>query len=130
MDEFTCDAFANRDHPIPVVSFEGDEDLSAEEEDVADEGIKMARIQKHGRNGRGTSKKAQQMASAKGVGVQDRLLEKYILHSPNGQRSRLKDFQAPSTSDTHRGPALLPRGSFPESRLHSKTVLLPPDHVS
>ena len=36
MDEFTVDAFVNRDDPIPVISFDAAEDLSDEVDDVSD----------------------------------------------------------------------------------------------
>jgi hypothetical protein len=77
MDEFTVDAFVNRDDPIPVISFDPVEDLSDEEEDfpAAEGGRKRDRLKKHVKD---NIQKARGKAADTGTGIQDRLMEKYI----------------------------------------------------
>jgi hypothetical protein len=77
MDEFTADAFVNRDDPIPVISFDPVEDLSDEEEDspAAERDRKRDRLKKHVKD---NIQKARGKAAGTGTGMQDRLMEKYI----------------------------------------------------
>ena len=77
MDEFTADAFVNRDDPIPVISFDPVEDLSDEEEDApaAERDRKRDRLKKHVKD---NIQKARGKAAETGTGMQDRLMEKYI----------------------------------------------------
>ncbi|PBP20388.1 integral peroxisomal membrane peroxin [Diplocarpon rosae] len=80
MDEYTFDAFANRDDPIPVISFNSRDSLS----DAADDGDNVAddrkgdHIRRHGKHLKENVKKGYQKASSAGPGMQDRLLEKLL----------------------------------------------------
>jgi len=78
MDEFTVDAFVNRDDPIPVISFDAAEDLSDEVDDVSDVDRKRDRFRRRGKDVKENIKKVQQRASETGSSIQDRLLEKYL----------------------------------------------------
>jgi len=73
MDEFTADAFVNRDEPIPVIVF--DHDLSDEAESDGGRERKRDRLKKHTSNMKENIKKR---TSDTGTSLQDRLLEKYI----------------------------------------------------
>jgi hypothetical protein len=76
MDEFAIDAFANRDDPIPVITFDRTGDLSDHEgTKVADKRSKKRGIKKILPK-LGTEEKIS-TASDVGQTVQDRLLEKY-----------------------------------------------------
>jgi hypothetical protein len=78
MDEFTVDAFVNRDDPIPVISFDPVEDLSDEVEDppaATERDRKRDRLKKHVKD---NIQKARGKAAETGTGMQDRLMEKYI----------------------------------------------------
>ncbi|TVY65649.1 Peroxisomal membrane protein PEX29, partial [Lachnellula suecica] len=79
MDEYTPDAFVNRDEPIPVVVLDhpDDHDLSDESDAIPDD-RKRDRLRQHGKNLRDNFKKAQDKASDKGSSIQDRLLEKLL----------------------------------------------------
>lgn len=73
MDEFTIDAFVNRDDPIPVISFDPQNDLSDEANDSAsDSERKRDRLKKHGKN----LKENIRNVTGKGSSMQDRILEK------------------------------------------------------
>lgn len=73
MDEFTVDAFVNRDDPIPVISFDPQNDLSDEANDSAsDSERRRDRLKKHGKN----LKENIRNATGKGSSMQDRILEK------------------------------------------------------
>jgi hypothetical protein len=79
MDEFTVDAFVNRDDPIPVISFEPSEDLSDEaEQSPSGPERKRDRFKQHGKTLKENLKKAQGKATETGSSVQDRLIEKYV----------------------------------------------------
>jgi len=82
MDEFTVDAFVNRDEPIPVVQLDHQDDLSEEADGSSDE-RKRDRLKQHGRNIKENIKKVHDKAADRGSSMQDRLLEKYILHYPS-----------------------------------------------
>ena len=77
MDEFTVDAFVNRDEPIPVISFDRHDNLSEtesvgqEEKDAQRRGLRRGLKDRFHRatNSSGTG--------SEGVSMQDRLLEKY-----------------------------------------------------
>ncbi len=77
MDEFTVDAFVNRDDPIPVISFDTNEDLSDEPEPATQE-RKRGRLLQHGKNLKENFRNAQGKAAETGSSMQDRLLEKYV----------------------------------------------------
>lgn len=75
MDEYTVDAFVNRDDPIPVITFDRDEDLAGADGD--------AESVAKGSKGRGLRaglkdklQKAGVKASEGGMSMQDRLLER------------------------------------------------------
>jgi hypothetical protein len=77
MDEFTVDAFVNRDEPIPVVVLDPQDDAS-EEADASSDERRGGRLRQHGRNIKENIKKAQEKASDRGSSMQDRLLEKHV----------------------------------------------------
>lgn len=77
MDEFTADAFVNRDDPIPVISFEAREYFSDDGDDASDVDHKRDRIRRRGKDVKENTKKGHQRASETGSSMQDRLLEKY-----------------------------------------------------
>lgn len=80
MDEFTVDAFVNRDEPIPVVVLDPRDDAS-EEADASSDERRTGRLRQHGRNIKENIKKVGEKASDRGSSMQDRLLEKYVLSS-------------------------------------------------
>lgn len=72
MDEFTADAFANRDDPIPLLVVD-DVDLS---DTPSDRERKRDKFRLHGNRFKENLKKAQSRPAEIGASVQDRLLEK------------------------------------------------------
>jgi hypothetical protein len=73
MDEFTIDAFANRDEAIPLISFDVEDDLSDEVEGGSSEASRKQDILKgHGKN------KKENIRST-GTSMQDRILEKWAM---------------------------------------------------
>jgi len=80
MDEFTVDAFVNRGDPIPVISFDTNEDFFDEPEPATPE-RKRDKILQHGKNLKDNFRNVQGKASETGSSMQDRLLEKYV-HGP------------------------------------------------
>jgi hypothetical protein len=77
MDEFTVDAFVNRDDPIPVISFDINNDLSDESEPLpSSPERKRDKLLQHGKNLKDNFKGVQGKASETGSSMQDRLLEK------------------------------------------------------
>ena len=74
MDEFTVDAFVNRDEPIPVITFDPTEDLS--DDDPAQPERKRDRLRRHASNMKENVRKAQGKVAETGTSMQDRLLEK------------------------------------------------------
>jgi hypothetical protein len=80
MDEFTADAFVNRDEPIPVAVFAPADNQSDEDyDDGTQPERKRDRLRRHAANIKETVQKAQGKASETGSSMQDRLLEKCIL---------------------------------------------------
>jgi hypothetical protein len=84
MSEYSYEAFANRDEPVPVVSLEGrpDDELSNDEDEdqfeaPADE-RKRERIWRQGKSLRDTFKNTKEKVSERNASMQDRLLEKYV----------------------------------------------------
>jgi hypothetical protein len=84
MDEYSYEAFANRDEPVPVVSLEGrlDDELSNDEHDdqfeaPADE-RKRDRMWRQGKTLRDTFKNTKEKVTERNATMQDRLLEKYV----------------------------------------------------
>jgi hypothetical protein len=75
MDEFTVDAFVDRDEPIPVVVLDPADDLSADDSPFERE-RKRDRLKQHGRNIKENLRKVHGKAAETGSGMQDRLLEK------------------------------------------------------
>jgi hypothetical protein len=69
MDEFTVDAFVNRDEPIPVISFDSRDDLSDEADEPSDIERKHDRLRRHGKN-------IKDNVRSTGTSMQDRILEK------------------------------------------------------
>lgn len=78
MDEFTVDAFVNRDDPIPVISFDQTDDLSDEAEVPSTPERKRDKLLQHGKNLKDNFRNAHGKASETGSSMQDRLLEKYV----------------------------------------------------
>ena len=80
MDEFTVDAFVNRDEPIPVVVLDSAEDISDEAAYSSTDGTtptrKRDRLKRHASNMKENMKKAHGKATETGTSMQDRLLEK------------------------------------------------------
>ncbi|KAF8855138.1 Pex24p-domain-containing protein [Acephala macrosclerotiorum] len=75
MDEFTVDAFVNRDDPIPVISFDPQNDLSDEANNSAsDSERRRDRLKNHGKN----LKENIRNVTGKGSSMQDRILEKLL----------------------------------------------------
>ena len=72
MDEFTVDAFVNRDEPIPILVV--DADLS---DSLSDRERTRDRLKAQGKTIKDSFKKVQGKASDTGSSMQDRLLEKY-----------------------------------------------------
>lgn len=73
MDEFTVNAFANRDEAIPLISFDAEDDLSDEVEGDPSEPARKRDIFKgHGKN------KKENIRST-GTSMQDRILEKWAI---------------------------------------------------
>lgn len=70
MDEFTADAFANRDDPIPVMQIDPHDDLSEGEESPTER--TRERLRKHVKNFNDHLRKK----SEPGFSMQDRLMEK------------------------------------------------------
>jgi hypothetical protein len=70
MDEFTVDAFANRDEPIPVLSFGHEDDLSDEGDGLSSPGRKRDILRRHG-------KSLKENLRSTGSSMQDRILEKW-----------------------------------------------------
>lgn len=68
MDDFSVDAFVNRDDPIPVISF-GPRDEISEEETAAEVERKRDALKRHGKN-------IKDNFISTGTSMQDRLLEK------------------------------------------------------
>ncbi|OWO97626.1 hypothetical protein B2J93_2744 [Marssonina coronariae] len=102
MDEFTYDAFANRDDPIPVISFDSRDALSDdadEREHVADD-CNSEPVRRHRKDSKENMKKKHQKASSAGSSMQDRLLEKLLqqvipiedLSSSRAEASPIADF--------------------------------------
>jgi hypothetical protein len=77
MDEFTVDAFVNRDDPIPVISFDMNDDLSDEAEPATPE-RKRDKLLQHGKNLKDNFRNAQGKPFETGSSMQDRLLEKFV----------------------------------------------------
>jgi hypothetical protein len=82
MDEFTVDAFVNRDDPVPVITFERDEDFSGDEGEmeVDPRDGKRRGLKKHlsKSNLKDRFRKVTGKSSESGTSIQDRLLEKYV----------------------------------------------------
>lgn len=77
MDDFTIDAFANRDDPIPVISFDHQNDLSDEVEgELSESERKRDRLLRHGKNLKENMRKVTGKGSEIGTSMQDRILEK------------------------------------------------------
>ena len=79
MDEFTADAFVNRDEPIPVVVLDPADDLSDEAlGDPTQPERKRDQMRRHASNMKENVRKAQGKVSETGASMQNQLLEKYI----------------------------------------------------
>lgn len=81
MDEFTANAFANRDDPIPVIRLDPTDDLDDDAEGangVSKKEGTRERLRRHKSELKENFKKAHSKASETSASVQDRLLEKYV----------------------------------------------------
>jgi hypothetical protein len=77
MDEFTADAFVNRDEPIPLLVVEPAEPAEPSDFDTPSERErKRDRLKTHGKSFKENLRKAQGKATETGSSMQDRLLEK------------------------------------------------------
>jgi hypothetical protein len=74
MDEYTADAFVNRDDPIPVIVFDGSDGLSDEHEELDVKEGKRQRLRKH--LSKQNIKHKMTRAHEAGSSMQDRLLER------------------------------------------------------
>ena len=84
MDEFTVDAFVNRDEPIPVGVLDPADNLSDEVlDDPTQPERKRDRLRRHASNMKENVRKAQGKVSETGTSMQDRLLDKYIYSTPS-----------------------------------------------
>ena len=80
MDEYTDEAFANRDEAIPIVSFDNDHLEPPSEISTPDHKKgKRERLRDHGSNLKDKLSAATRRGSDAGPSIQDRLLEKYQL---------------------------------------------------
>lgn len=82
MDEFTVDAFVNRDDPIPLILFGGNSESTGDEGEIeadSNDGKKRG-PKKHlsKSNLKDKFRKATGKSSESSTSIQDRLLEKYI----------------------------------------------------
>lgn len=91
MDEFTADALVNRDAPIPVVVIDrhedghsSDDDLAGQSSDVPSDERKRNRFMRHGKSLKDNLKKTRERVSEHNTSMQDRLLEKSVYPSWNG----------------------------------------------
>jgi len=78
MDEFTVDAFVNRGDPIPVISFDENDELSDEAEPSTPDQRKRDKLLQKGKNLKDNFRNTQGKVSDAGSSMQDRLLEKYV----------------------------------------------------
>jgi hypothetical protein len=81
MDEFTVDAFVNRDDPVPVISLDRSGEFSGDDGEIEVESNNGKRLdlKKHLRsNIKEKFRKATGKGSESGTSIQDRLLEKYV----------------------------------------------------
>lgn len=78
MDEFTADAFVNRDDPVPVISLDRAGEFSGDEGEmeVGSNDGKKKHLSKS--NIKDKFRKATGKSSESGTSIQDRLLEKYV----------------------------------------------------
>lgn len=85
MEEFTINAFANRDEAIPLISFDDEDDLSDEVDGGAAETTRKRDIFKgHGKNKKENIRPA-------GASMQDRILEKWAMTPPDWSASINRD---------------------------------------
>ena len=86
MDEFTVDAFVNRDDPVPVVALDQHGDFSGDEEgDAESRSGTRRKLRDHLSKSNMTDRfrKATGKPAEPGRSMQDRLLEKYVLGASN-----------------------------------------------
>jgi hypothetical protein len=85
MDEFTVDAFVNRDDPIPVIPFDRAGEFEGDEGEMEVDSNHGARrdLKSHlsKSNIKDKFRKATGKSSESGASIQDRLLEKYVCMS-------------------------------------------------
>ncbi len=82
MDEWTYEAFANRDDPIPVVSFDNTDDLSENVETgegKVEKGKNLAKGIFSKSSGKEKAQKDRGKTEGHGTTMQDRLLERFVL---------------------------------------------------
>lgn len=75
MDEFTANAFVNREEPIPVVTVNNEYSEDGESDGQADSNRKRDRLKKHTSN---LKENIWKRTTESGSSVQDRLLEKFV----------------------------------------------------
>ncbi len=77
MDEFTAGALVNRDDPIPVMSFDAEDELSVTGDGSPADGRRRDRLMQHAKNLKDNVRKGHSRGSSEsGFSMQDRLLEK------------------------------------------------------
>ena len=91
MDEYTADAFANRDEPIPLLTVTGSDDGSASE---AEKSGKRERLRKSASRIKAMAQElgaeqAQRTQNSGTPSIQDRLFAKYLLLAPHTRRMNL-----------------------------------------
>lgn len=90
VEEYSSDAFANRDSPIPVIRFDHHDGQYDHEEDAEGEGgVKHARERSARSRFGDKARKMAGRATEKGSSMQDRLLEKCVhLYPPHPSVAR------------------------------------------
>ena len=72
MDEFTADAFVNREEPVPLIAVSGQSDLSEASSDNEHSGSKRERLKEK----LSSSRLREKMHDDSGTSLQDRLFSK------------------------------------------------------
>lgn len=76
MNEYTADAFVNRDDPIPVITFDRNDEQSDENDSNAEDGQRHRLLSKT-KFFKGKVQQSKEKASDGRRSMQDRLMEKY-----------------------------------------------------
>lgn len=78
MDEFTAEAFVNRDDSVPLLIVDSAD--TSDMDSISDRERKRDKLRKKSQDLRDNLRKAQNKQSEGGISMQDRLLEKYNLY--------------------------------------------------